>query len=153
MMVYLCRIIRWRGNFSLSPWVSLQIWSSVSPISGLKLDTPLTAIRNSDASLPLTVKGKWFNALVTMIWRQAVVFGPRFKFTVHSLTECILWVKYDPDWRDMFQAILTRSTDGQTNQYTAHTEQCPSKVKKIKMAYPRACETNTPLSTMLAAPL
>lgn len=152
-MVYLCRIIRWQEDSSLSPWVSLQIRSSVSPISGFKLDTPLTAIRNPGTSLSLTVIGKCFNSLVTMISRRAVVSVLRFKATVHPLTDGTLWVKYDPDWRDNFQAIWTRRTDGQTNQYTAHAEQGPSKVQKINMANPRACEAYTPLSTMLLASL
>lgn len=143
MMVYFCRIIWWQWDSSLSPWVSLQIGSSVSPMSAFKLDTPLTAIRNSDTSLSLTVMGKCFNSLVTMISRRAVVSVLMFKVTVYPLTEGTLWVKYDPDWRDNFQAIWTRRTDRQTNQYTAHTEQDPGKVQKINMAYQRACEAYT----------
>lgn len=74
-------------------------------MSAFKLDTPLTAIRNADTSLSLTVMGKCFNSLVTMISRRAVVSVLMFKVTVYPLTEGTLWVKYDPDWRDNFQAI------------------------------------------------
>lgn len=149
MMVYLCRIIRWQGYSSLSLWVSLQIRSSVSPMSGFKLDTSLAAIRDSGTSLSLTVIGKCFNSLVTMISCRAVVSVLMFKVTVRPLTEGTLWLKYDPYWRDNFQAIWTRRTDGQTNQYTTYTEQGPSKVQKINMAYPRAFKAYTPPSTML----
>lgn len=149
MMVYLCMIIRWQGDSSLSPWVSLQIRSSVSPISGFMLDTPLTAIRNPGTSLSLTVIGKCFNSLVTMISRQAVVSVLRFKATVQPLVDGTLWVKYDCDWIDNFQAIWTRMTDGQTNQYRRTHSRALVKSKKSKWRI----HVYTPVSTMLAAPL